>query len=444
MSKAHDESPELRRTLGLPGALAIGVGTMVGAGIFVFPGIAGGEAGPAAILSFLLGGAIAILVALAAAELATAMPRSGGAYLYVSQAMGRFAAMLVGVGLCIGLTFASAFYLVAFGTYVSEMLQASGLRSPVLDPSVVAPTAGLVLGLLAILGTARAARLQRILVVILTIALTTLFLYGALRVTGIVGAAPEARPFAPRGTRPIFTTAALVFTAYLGFVQIVTVAGDVKRPSRTLPRALLGSVLLVMGLYVLVLFVVTQVYPAERLAALGADATSMVAEELVGRTGGLIMLGAGVLATLSSANASILSASRAVLALARDGHAPAGLRAIHPERHTPHRALITVGLLVAATTLIRRMELLAEVASVLHLLMYGLICVSLLILRRRETDAYAPTFRMPAAGWLATLGALGSFGLVAFMTADALLVSGAVVALATVVYGLRKALAMAG
>ena len=105
----HDDT-ELERTIGLAGGLAIGIGTMIGAGIFVFPGLAAGNAGPAAALSFAIGGVIALLAALPASELGTAMPRSGGGYFFISRSMGTAYGAVIGLGLWLGLVFASAFY----------------------------------------------------------------------------------------------------------------------------------------------------------------------------------------------------------------------------------------------------------------------------------------------------------------------------------------------
>src|SRR6056297_3941701 len=118
---------ELERTIGLVGGLAIGIGTMIGAGIFVFPGLAAENAGPAAAVSFAIGAVVALLVALPAAELATAMPRSGGGYFFISRGLGTLAGTVVGISLWLGLVFASAFYLVGFGSYAAAVLSELGL-----------------------------------------------------------------------------------------------------------------------------------------------------------------------------------------------------------------------------------------------------------------------------------------------------------------------------
>ena len=110
------EDAELERTLGLTGGLAIGIGTMIGAGIFVFPGLAGGRIGTAATVSFAIGGVVALLVALPTSELATAMPKSGGGYYFISRGLGTLAGTVIGLSLWLGLVFATAFYPVGLGT----------------------------------------------------------------------------------------------------------------------------------------------------------------------------------------------------------------------------------------------------------------------------------------------------------------------------------------
>lgn len=135
-----------------------------------------------------------------------------------------------------------------------------------------------------------------------------------------------------------------MFTSYLGFVQIATVAGAIRRPGRTLPLALMGSVMLVTLLYALVLFVTTSLLPAERLTTLAESAVVEVARLLIGPVGWFVVLSAGLLATVSSANASILSSSRALQAVARDRLAPNPIARIHARFKVPHLALIAVGL----------------------------------------------------------------------------------------------------
>lgn len=413
----RDEQGELERTLGLRQAMAIGTGTMVGAGVFVFPGLAAGRAGPGAVLSFLLGAAVALLVALPAAELATAMPRSGGGYYFVSRGLGSFAGALVGVGQWVGLVFASAFYLVGFGHYLTDALARLGLGG--VPVGAVGAVAGALLTLVAVVGAEKTGNLQDALVGVLLVVFGGVLGYGLTTVTGVVGVSQLPTDWLPFGALPVLTTAGLVFTSYLGFAQIATVAGDVKDPGRTLPRAMVGSVLLVAALYAGMLLVSTSVFSPDQLAAFGETAAVEVAAELLGPVGALLLLACGVLATLSSANASILSASRGVYALSRDELVPQRAATVNRRFGTPHVSLALAGTPVVLLVLTGRTELLAEVASVLHLVMYGLLCVALLALRHRAPAWYRPSFTSPGGPVVPALGALASLGLLAFVRLQA-------------------------
>jgi len=430
----HDDETELERTIGLVGGLAIGIGTMIGAGIFVFPGLAASTAGPAASLSFAIGGGIALLVALPTAELATAMPRSGGGYYFISRSLGTAAGAVVGLGLWLGLVFASAFYLVGLGHYATAVLAEVGIALGV-DPVVaIGLLFGLALTALSIGGTENTATLQNYVVGILLVVLTVFLTYGVLDAFGAFSRQRTPEVFFSQGTFPVLTTAALVFTSYLGFAQVATVAGEIKEPSRNLPRAMIGSVLVVTVFYVVTIFVATSVFGADRLGAFGETAMVEVSREFLGLPGAVAILCAGLLATFSSANASILSASRAVYALSRDALLPRRASEVNLRFGTPHVALLAAGGPILVLVATGRVELLAEVASFLHLIMYSLICVALLVLRRRNPDWYTPSYRLPGYPAVPAVGALTSAGLIAFMQPASIVVGVVVMGLSYLWY----------
>jgi amino acid transporter len=411
-----EEGTELERSIGLSGALAIGIGTMIGAGIFVFPGLAAGRAGPAAAGSFAIGAVIALLVALPASELATAMPKSGGGYYFISRTLGALPGAVVGISIWLGLVFATAFYLVGFGNYAVAVLAEAGI--PVGGIPVVTPLAllfGVLLTALNLFGTENAAQLQNYVVGILLTILVLFLGYGGLDSLGVFGTASTPERFMPFGPIPVFTTAALVFTSYLGFAQVATVAGDLKNPGRNLPLAMVGSVIVVGILYVATIFVATSAFGSGTLAGFGETAIVEVARAFGGLGGAIAILLAGLLATISSANASILSTSRAVFAISKDALVPQYASRVNLAYGTPHVALVMAGGPVLVLVALGEVEVLAEVASFLHLVMYGLMCVALLAVRRDEPEWYDPEFRVPAYPFVAGLGAVASFGLLAFM-----------------------------
>jgi amino acid transporter len=411
----YTDDAELERTLGLPGGLAIGVGTMIGAGIFVFPGLAAGQAGPAAAGSFALGGVVALLVALPTSELATAMPKSGGGYYFISRGLGTLAGAVVGLSLWFGLVFATAFYLVGFGFYAIDTLAELGIT---LGGDLVIPIA-LVFGagftLLNVTGTENAAKLQNGVVALLLSILAVVLLWGSLDALGLTGQPSAPEQFMPFGPLPVLTTAALVFTSYLGFAQVATVAGEMKRPGRNLPLAMVGSVLIVGVLYVVTIFVATSAFESARLESLGETAMVDVGRHYLGGIGALAIVFGGLLATMSSANASILSTSRAIYAVSKDALLPRWASRINLKYGTPHVALGLAGGPVLVLVATGQVEVLAEVASFLHLVLYGLICVALVVLRRDEPDWYDPDFRTPGYPVVPILGALASFALIGFM-----------------------------
>jgi APA family basic amino acid/polyamine antiporter len=413
------ETGELERTIGLSGGLAIGIGTMIGAGIFVFPGLAGAEVGTAATASFAVGGVIALLVALPTSELATAMPKSGGGYYFISRGLGTLAGTIVGLSLWLGLVFATAFYLVGLGFYALDALAEAGIAIAVSEGVLVSALAvvfGVGFTVLNVTGTENAAKLQNGIVALLLSMLVAFLAFGMAESLGFVDAGtPASEAKDTWEVMPIMSVAALVFTSYLGFAQVATVAGEMKNPGRNLPLAMIGSVLIVTTMYVLTIFVATSVFDRAALAAAGETAMVEIGRQLLGTAGALVIIVGGLLATMSSANASILSTSRAIYGVSKDALLPSWAARINLKYGTPHVALGMAGGPVVVLAATRQVSLLAEVASFLHLIMYGLICVALLAIRRDEPEWYDPDFRVPGGPVIPAIGALASFGLIGFM-----------------------------
>ena len=428
-SDVQTSGGELERTLGLKEALTIGVGTMIGAGIFIFPGLASGEAGMAATISFALGGVISALVAMCTSELATGIPRSGGTYYFVSEGVGHLPGALVGIGLWWGLVFASAFYLMGLGLYVNRIFAELGVGFE-FDPRALGIAAAIGLVSVNVLGTEKSGEFQDVIVISLVSLLSAFLSYGILDATGVLGQARLPSEFAPHGTLPVFKTAALVYTSYLGFAQIANVAGEVKEPDRNLPLSMIGSVVIVAVLYVLTIFVATSALGSERLGELGETAMVAVGRNLFSTVGAIVILAGGLMATLSSANASIMSSSRSVYALSSDKLLPEAASKVNERFGTPIASLLLAGVPVVVLLWVGKVEMLAEVASLLHLMLYGLMCVAVLLLRRNRPDWYNPSFETPAYPVVPIVGAVASFGLIFFMEPRSQIVGAAVLAAA--------------
>jgi nucleotide-binding universal stress UspA family protein len=219
--------------------------------------------------------------------------------------------------------------------------------------------------------------------------------------------------------------------SFLGFVKISAVSEEIKEPSRNLPRTLIGSVILVTTLYALVVLVVAGIFPQHKIVEVGSPLTQ-AAELVLGPVGAGVMIFAGLLATLSSANASIMAASRINLAMARDRMVPRWLSEIHPRRLTPHRAILITGILAILFLLVRRLEDLAEIASVLQLYGYAAINVGAVVLRAASPDWYRPSYRVPGSPFAQVFAAMGSLGIILYsgVVAQAITVGLIVISLA--------------
>ena len=422
MPEGVQTETQLERTLGLSAALMIGVGTMIGAGIFVLPGPAAGQAGPAIAVSFLLGGIIALFTALSASELATAMPRAGGSYHFINQGLGQSFGTIAGLGNWFGLAFASAFYVIGFGSYLGLLLGTlTTLPTIAIGPLVLteAQLGGFLAALLFIainyVSTKGTGDLQNVIVIGL---LGILVIFAIL---GVLGAdLSTLTPFAPEGWGAVLPGTALVFVSYLGFVQITTVAGEIKDPSRNLPVAIVGSVTIVTVLYGAIILVILGVVDRGDIAD-SETAVAEVAGIIFGQFFGAATIGiailttAGLLATASSANASILAASRINYAMGRDRIISNSLNTIHPRFNTPGRAILLTGTMIVLLVFIGDVELLARSAAVLHLIVYGLLNIALIVLREADGVEYRPTFLVPLYPWVPIIGSLSSFGLILFM-----------------------------
>lgn len=411
---------ELERTLGLKEALMIGVGTMVGAGIFVLPGPAAEAAGPAAALAFVLAGAVALLTAFSTSELATAMPQAGGPYHFINSGLGPLFGSIAGLGNWLGLAFATAFYAVGFGSYVVLLLEPAvsvpsvALGPLVLDDSQVGGLA-VVVAFVGInyLSTSSTGSLQNVIVLTLLGILAAFVAFGAFQ-TDI----STLRPFAPEGVETILPTTALVFVSYLGFAQISTVAGEIKKPSRNLPIAIVGSVLLVTVIYAVAMVVLLGVVERDVVAgdetAIAEGAAVVFGAVGAGVVGVGLMTFGGLLATASSANASVLSASRISYAMGRDGLVVEWLGAVHRRFKTPHRSIVLTGTLIVVFVVLGTVENLARAGSVMHLVVYGLLNVALIVFREADVF-YNPDYRVPLYPYVPAAGAVLSFALIAYM-----------------------------
>lgn len=378
---ALKRNERLSRSLGFFPTFAIGTGTMIGAGIFVLPGLAAEAAGPAAILSFFLGGLISMATALSMAELATGMPRAGGSYYFISRTMGAVFGTIIGIGAWLALVFKGSFALVGLAEYLHILLPI-----PVL---LIAVVFGVLLLYLNYRGSESSGALQNGIVIGLFLILTIFI------VKGITIIEPERlRPVMPQGVSSIFATTGLIFVSYLGITQLSAISEEVKDPAKNLPRAFIASVGSVTILYVGVMLVINGVFPFAEISGLEAPLVT-AAEMMGGRLGRIAIILAGFFATVSTANAAIMSSSRFPFAMGRDKLLPKWIIEIHNEHETPYRAIVITGVTMIALLLFIEVENLAKLGSTFNVMIFVLINFSVIVLRKKRQAWFRPTFKAP-------------------------------------------------
>ena len=407
---------ELAKDLGLVSALTIGIGTMIGAGIFVLPGIAAQRAGPIVVLSFIIGGCIAMLNALSVSELGTAMPKAGGAYYFVNRSLGPVFGSISGLGDWLGLAFASAFYTIGFGQYLAELITLPSILF-LNHIQVGAIIAGIIFVGVNYIGAKETGGIQTIIVAILLAILAVFALVGWFSfdwgtVTGDGG-------LTPLGTAEILPATGLVFVSYLGYAKIATVAEEMKNPGRNLPIAIVGSVAIVTVVYTILVTLMLGIvpWPDLDLDAPVAQAAEIAFPAAIAGVAATAMTLGALLATASSANASILASARINFAMGRDEIVTDWLNEIHPRFATPYRSILVTGLMIIAFVVIlgRDVGLLAEAASVLHLIVFALLNIAVIVFRETDYPGYDPDFEVPLYPIVPILGATFSLGLIAFM-----------------------------
>jgi amino acid transporter/nucleotide-binding universal stress UspA family protein len=381
MSKTTNETHGLIRELDLKEGIAIGLGTMIGAGIFVLAALAAERAGPAAAVSYVLAGTLCLMIALVVSELATGMPKAGGSYTFITEALGPLAGSVVGPGNWLGLTFATGFYLLACGEYLSLIVP--------IPPWVGSLLAGLLFTGLNYRGAKVTGSIQNLVVVILVVILALFIAVGLPNVD-----AELHRPFAPEGWGAVVGIIGLIIVSFTGFEKISTVAEEMKRPERNLPLAIVGSVIIATVIYALILFVMTGIFSYLELGHLEAPLVEAAAQ-IAGPAGRATMLAAALLATLSSANAAILASSRIGYGMGRDRVLPGWFSYIHPTHNTPARAILVTGGLATLLSLTGQAERLAEISSALFMVSYALLCLSVVVMRSSRPRWYKPSFRAP-------------------------------------------------
>ena len=415
----HEEGRRLVPTLTWPHLVALGIGAIVGTGIYTLIGVGADKAGPAVLLSFVVAGVVCACAALAYAEMATMMPAAGSAYTYSYAALGETLAWIVGWSLILEYSLVVSTVAVGWSGYFVGFLHWAGITIP---PALAAgPHAGGVINLPAILitfavaglliaGTRESATLNAVLVVVKLIALA-IFIALALPAFD----AGNLQPFMPYGfpkalgadgvERGVMAAAAIIFFAFYGFDAISTAAEETKDPGRNLSIGIIGSMAGCTLIYVLV-----------ALAAVGAmhytvfgksaEPLALILRELGHGPAAAVIGIAAVVALPTVLLAFFYGQSRIFFVMSRDGLLPRSLSMVNPKTGTPVTITVFTAILVAALAGVARLDEIAALANAGTLVAFIAVAVCLLVLRKREPGR-PRGFRTPAAWLIGPLAIVG-------------------------------------
>lgn len=387
----------MQKTLGAVDLILLGIGCVIGTGIFVLTGVAAAKyAGPAVTISFIISGLACALAGLAYAEFSSIVPSSGSAYTYTYASLGEFIAFIVGWNLILEYTVTASAVASGWSGYVTGLLISAGL-----DPGIAlthVPSEGgiinlpaifitLLLSVLLIRGTQESTKLNRILV---GVKLTAIAIFLLLAIPHVDTANWE--PFMPFGVSGIFGGAAIVFFAYIGFDAVATSAEECKDPAHDLPIGIIGSLIVCTTLYVVVAGVLTGVVPYTELN--NPEPVAFALREIGYRLGSAIV-GVGAIAGITTVLLVLLyGQARIFFAMSRDGMVPAKICKVHKRYHTPYIVTVLGGIFVSLISGLAPIGVIAEMANIGTLSAFLVAAIGVLVLRFTKPGIHR-TFRCP-------------------------------------------------
>ncbi|MFB6136612.1 MAG: amino acid permease [Halobacteriaceae archaeon] len=425
MSEPGRRSP--RRSLGLVDATMVGIGAMIGAGIFVLTGLAAETVGPGALAVFVGNGILTSFTALSYAELAAAIPESGGGYAYVKEAFPEGVSFAMGWMLWFAYMLAGALYAVGFGGNLLEFLHVLGVAVPerVALGAVSVPLGQATLGAVVVVvfvalnaASTSASGGAETFVTLVKVAVLLVFAgFGAFAVD-----LANFRPLFPHGAVAVLPAMGLTFVAFEGYDLIATVTEEVKNPRENIPRAIFYSLAVTVAVYLLVVFVAVGTVGAAALGRAGEAAIASAAQTfmpripLLGPGSSIVAFGA-VFSTVSALNAVVLASSRVAFAMGREGQLGGGLGRIHPRFGTPFRAVVASASMMLFAIAFVPVRDVGNLTSLFFLLSFVLVNASAVYLRRRRPDLSRP-YEMPLYPLPPILGIAGNVVLGLFVGLD--------------------------
>ncbi|NOR90794.1 MAG: amino acid permease [Anaerolineales bacterium] len=397
----------LSRELSLFTVTMIGIGGMIGAGIFVLTGIAAGIAGPALILAFLLNGLVTSLTAMSYAELGSALPGAGGGYQWIKEALGGTLGFISGWMSWFAQAVAGSLYALAFGRFAAELIHVAGISTfglTINQISLLFMTLIIItFTIINYIGSSETARVGNTLTVIKIVILGLLVIFGALAMSRMDGWQDRfTTGFLPNGLVGVFIAMGFTFIAFEGYEIIAQSGEEVLDPIRNIPKAIFISISVAVVVYILVgIVAIGAITPPGDLAAYeylgekGEIAIIEVAQQVFPwGIGGLILLLSGLASTTSALNATTYASSRVSFAMGRDHNLPEFFARIHPKRHTPYLAVVATGALMTLMAWTLPIEDVAASASIMFLLLFMLVNFAVLFLRLQSPELERG-FRVP-------------------------------------------------
>ncbi len=415
----------LKRALGPVTLTALGIGCIIGAGIFVLTGLAANQyAGPGLVLSFVVAGIGCALAALCYAEFASMVPVAGSAYTYAYATLGEMFAWIIGWDLILEYAVAASTVAHGWSHYLASFLRLYHIELPArwaagpidFDPQTQAwyatgavlnlPAALVVLALTVVLviGISESARFNAAMVLVKIAVVLFVIAVGATKVD-----AANWSPFLPYGAAGVLKGAAYIFFAYVGFDSVSTHAEEAKNPQRDVPIGIVASLAICTVLYILVAGVLTGMVPYDRIHL---DAPVAQAFAFHGMGAAVLVISVGAIAGLTSVLlVLLLSQTRVLLAMARDGLiSPRFFGAVHPRFRTPHKATVLVGVMVAIVGATFPLKVLADLVNIGTLMAFVIVCAAVLVMRRTNPRLERP-FRTPWVPWVPLAGMAINLGM---------------------------------
>lgn len=385
---------KLKKGTGFWGVFCVATGTMISSGLFVLPAIVFPKVGPAIFVAYFLSAMLMIPAILSISELATAMPKSGGHYFFIHRSFGPFAGTFSGFAAWYALCLKSSFALLGIGLFLEPVLFQS---APYLMKFFIV---GLIIlfTIINIIGVKESSNFQVVLVVIL-IGLLIFF---------IVKGFPHTKdtnyvPFHPHGLESIFLVMGMIFISYGGLTKIAAIAEEVKNPKVNIPWGMFAAFIVTTTIYVCCIFVAVGILNGDEFQQ-SFNPLGLAASKFAGDIGFWCITIAAVLAFTTTGNAGLLASSRIPLAMAEDKIIPTQFSKISEKYQTPVTSIIVTALFMIAIILFLDVETLVKVASMMLLVLFFLVNLSVIIFRESKLVAYSPSFTSPLYPYVQIFG----------------------------------------